>query len=551
MKFRILRLLFITASVAFALSSCRNEDNRIEPTCFDEVRNQGEIGIDCGGPCPECLPTCDDRVLNGTEQFIDCGGEDCAPCATCNDNIQNSHWKFDPNLTMADFNSDPSVGMAGGVLWRLVLEQGVDCGVPCDTFCVATCDDGIMNGDEQGIDCGGTNCPTTCFPPTCGDGIQNGQETGIDCGTPGCPDCPTPTCNDGIQNIHIEYITPTPQNPQGYLVVVETGPDCDNDFQTSCPDCPIPTCFDGLQNGSETGIDCDDIDNNGCPPCDPVPACGNGYQDGDETGVDCDDDPLTDCPPCATCSDGIQNGPEFDVDCVDYFIPPYDGGSCPQCISCHDLIQNEELFELDVDCGGPECKPCEQFLIADIDGSGFTDQFFFNRTVAPGNPNDPDTLFVPNALTIGPTQGQFPNPENAYRIIQGIQQVETANGTFQRILKVYIPAPNNVEVGDDPIEVVGFELGLTEPPTVELTEGFLDGPFAGSATYQSTDNDYEPGDPDPEFSLFYKYEVSPQGYAYLKGQITFTRVKQAFNPLNTEVIPINDITFQIQYNFYE
>ncbi|MFT5973598.1 MAG: hypothetical protein ACI9A8_002369, partial [Cryomorphaceae bacterium] len=90
MKFRILRLLFIAASVAFALSSCRNEDNRIEPTCFDEVKNQGEVGIDCGGPCPDCLPTCDDRVLNGTEQFIDCGGEDCVPCATCEDNIQNA-----------------------------------------------------------------------------------------------------------------------------------------------------------------------------------------------------------------------------------------------------------------------------------------------------------------------------------------------------------------------------------------------------------------------------------------------------------------------------
>ena len=26
--------------------------------------------------------------------------------------------------------------------------------------------------------------------PTCTDGIQNGQETGIDCGGPDCPSCP-------------------------------------------------------------------------------------------------------------------------------------------------------------------------------------------------------------------------------------------------------------------------------------------------------------------------------------------------------------------------
>ena len=32
-------------------------------------------------------------------------------------------------------------------------------------------------------------------PPTCTDGIQNGQETGVDCGGPTCPPCPT-GCND-------------------------------------------------------------------------------------------------------------------------------------------------------------------------------------------------------------------------------------------------------------------------------------------------------------------------------------------------------------------
>lgn len=42
----------------------------------------------------------------------------------------------------------------------------------------ATCMDGIQNGDETGVDCGGD-----CDPcPTCMDGIQNGDETGVDCG---------------------------------------------------------------------------------------------------------------------------------------------------------------------------------------------------------------------------------------------------------------------------------------------------------------------------------------------------------------------------------
>ena len=55
-----------------------------------------------------------------------------------------------------------------------------DCPVP-------TCTDGIMNGDETWIDCGGTVC-NPC--PPCGDGVMNGNETGVDCGGPDCPVCP-------------------------------------------------------------------------------------------------------------------------------------------------------------------------------------------------------------------------------------------------------------------------------------------------------------------------------------------------------------------------
>lgn len=55
----------------------------------------------------------------------------------------------------------------------------------CEDEEVATCDDGIQNGDEEGIDCGGPCAPC----PTCEDGIQNGQEEGVDCGGPDCEPC--------------------------------------------------------------------------------------------------------------------------------------------------------------------------------------------------------------------------------------------------------------------------------------------------------------------------------------------------------------------------
>jgi uncharacterized protein (TIGR02145 family) len=87
-------------------------------------------------------------------------------------------------------------------------------------------------------------------PTTCSDGIQNGTETGVDCGGATCPACPiTPTCSDGIQN------------------GTEAGVDCGG---VTCPACPIiPTCSDGIQNGTETGIDCGGVT---CPACNDCPA---------------------------------------------------------------------------------------------------------------------------------------------------------------------------------------------------------------------------------------------------------------------------------------
>ena len=42
-----------------------------------------------------------------------------------------------------------------------------------------TCCDGMKNGDEEGVDCGGSLCDPC---PTCTDGVKNGDEDGVDCG---------------------------------------------------------------------------------------------------------------------------------------------------------------------------------------------------------------------------------------------------------------------------------------------------------------------------------------------------------------------------------
>ena len=102
--------------------------------------------------------------------------------------------------------------------------------------------------------------------PTCNDGVQNGNETGVDCGGPDCSACVS--CNDGVQNGN------------------ETGVDCGGSDCSACV-----SCNDGLQNGNETGVDC------GGPDCAACPTCSDGVQNGDETEVDCGG---ADCVPCST-----------------------------------------------------------------------------------------------------------------------------------------------------------------------------------------------------------------------------------------------------------
>jgi len=48
-------------------------------TCSDGIKNQGEQGVDCGGPCQNVCPSCADGIRNQGETAVDCGGP-CDPC---------------------------------------------------------------------------------------------------------------------------------------------------------------------------------------------------------------------------------------------------------------------------------------------------------------------------------------------------------------------------------------------------------------------------------------------------------------------------------------
>lgn len=255
-------------------AGCELTPTELAPSCDDGVQNGDEADVDCGGSCAvacddgrtcggnadcaslacvagECsAPSCDDGAQNGDESDVDCGGA----CAACPDG----------GSCVAD--ADCESGRCG--------EGGV-CSAPA-------CDDGVQNGDELGVDCGGpcaaacpdgtacttadeclsevcgtTGCPAgvarCCAAPSCTDGISNGNETGVDCGG-GCPRCPE-------------------------LQPCRVAADCasNNCFFGQCI-----SCGDGALNGTESDIDCGGFDPF-CRRCFPGEQC---RADGDcQSGV--------------------------------------------------------------------------------------------------------------------------------------------------------------------------------------------------------------------------------------------------------------------------
>jgi len=139
-------------------------------TCDDQLQNQGETGVDCGGPCPPC-PSCDDKKQNQGEEGVDCGGPCSRSCSTCSDGVKNFG------------------------------ETGVDCGGACGPC--ATCTDGKRNQGEYGIDCGGPCCQVC--KPTCEDGIQNQGEEAVDCGGANCKKCQPEEKTDHVEVEHVQH----------------------------------------------------------------------------------------------------------------------------------------------------------------------------------------------------------------------------------------------------------------------------------------------------------------------------------------------------------
>lgn len=178
-------------------------------TCFDGIENQDEFSADCSGVCSPTCSHCDDGDMNYDEFGIDCGGNDCGACRTFDlvgdgvclaKALCSATYCFEDSTLTSDDTTCVDVGTSSCVDVASVhcseeYETSVrgfivdandvcDCDVKCyfeenddinvriteawdqndnrECYGVATCSDGIQNGDETDIDCGGDMCTADC-----------------------------------------------------------------------------------------------------------------------------------------------------------------------------------------------------------------------------------------------------------------------------------------------------------------------------------------------------------------------------------------------------
>lgn len=319
------------------------------PTCEDGVQNGYETGVDCGGTaCPACpcsgnqveITILPDTYPGETSwAFLDANGDvyvSAGPFSYAASNTEFSQIVCLPNgcydFVIYDSYGDGLFDGTNNGTYTVtevsnnnILASGAGNFGASETtnFCVngglpPTCDDGIQNQDETGVDCGGV-CPDVC-PPSCDDGIQNQGETGIDCGGPNCAPC----CTDMTLSILFDSwpseISWSIVNSAGTTVESFAYPDNalanQTDTRTFClpDDCYVFTINDsygdGLYDTQNTGNYSlvDDSGNtlssatgnfgssNTDDFCVPVPTCSDGVMNGDETGIDCGGSCPNDCP---------------------------------------------------------------------------------------------------------------------------------------------------------------------------------------------------------------------------------------------------------------
>jgi len=283
-----------------AAQTCSAVNTCVDPSCTNMARDSAETDIDCGGG--GCDPCANGKMCSAPGDCVSglCVGVICTACQNKTDCAPGQY--CDVGICKAT--------VAAGETCTASLEcetgQCIDA-VCCDTACAASCEScnlvgsagtctPIPNLQDPDDECEGADICNGAGLCYCADGMKNGDETALDCGGV-CSGCA-----DGL--------------------ACEIDSDCLSKICT-LSSCQVPACDDFVHNGLETDVDCGGTcpnkcaDNKGCIQasdcfsgvcennlCTP-PTCGDMVTNGAETCDDGNSDSYDGC--SSTCVDPVMH----------------------------------------------------------------------------------------------------------------------------------------------------------------------------------------------------------------------------------------------------
>ncbi|WP_437807064.1 PKD domain-containing protein [Sorangium sp. So ce1078] len=362
-------------------------------TCSDGIQNQGETGVDCGGPCAPCTGTTvefSEAFTQGVPSNEQCGAWDAFRASL------TGEYSFVTIRGSQDPDGVTCTGAAANTLCQ-ALHDGTPTGpIDCNgrtwvvgTGCGPSSD--VVEITADGSECSCTNGYTarpcignenwggaggdTCFAPsqtisvvcggeggpapTCDDGIQNQGETGVDCGGP-CAPCGGATVEFSqtfeagqVSNAQCGAWDAFRASLTGEYSSVTIRGSQDPDGVT-CTGAAANTLCQALHNGTPTGpVDCDGQTwavGTDCGPAGVVEITADFTTCVCSAGI-----PAYTVRPCIGNENwgGVGGDTCFAPTQTMSVVCSGEGGPAP---TCDDGIQNQD--ETGVDCGGP-CAPCD------------------------------------------------------------------------------------------------------------------------------------------------------------------------------------------------
>jgi hypothetical protein len=145
------------------------------------------LGKTCGTASDGCVGTldCDDHVKDGAETDVDCGGSRCPACA-------------DGKICGADTDCAGGTCNSGMCCThKTCSDLGLTCGTAFDTCgAMLDCNDGVKDGTETDVDCGGSGDPDAGVPPCPPCALGDACVLNADCSSMVCSNetCCNTTC---------------------------------------------------------------------------------------------------------------------------------------------------------------------------------------------------------------------------------------------------------------------------------------------------------------------------------------------------------------------